>query len=87
MLIAGDNRFSQISTCLKAVPKFLLSADQALAIVEHQLRSIIDKWAGVCAEATLTEIERNLLWRRQVLNPFAFESAPTALSALLPQSE
>jgi hypothetical protein len=29
-------------------------------------------WRGVCDEAGLTEVDRNLLWRRQFLNPYAF---------------
>jgi serine/threonine-protein kinase HipA len=86
MLIIGDNRFSQIATCLMAAPHFLLSADQALAIVEHQVKTIIDSWLSVAAEAELTEVERNLLWRRQFLNPFAFHSAPAAVSDLLRQA-
>jgi serine/threonine-protein kinase HipA len=83
MLISGDNRFSQIATCLKAAANFLLSADQAFAIVEHQVKTIIDTWLSVGVEAELTEVERNLLWRRQFLNPFAFDGAPATVSDLL----
>jgi serine/threonine-protein kinase HipA len=28
-------------------------------------------------------VDRDLFWRRQFLNPFAFEGAPEALSALV----
>jgi len=87
MLITGDNRFSQIVTCLKAAPHFLLSADQAFAIVAHQVKTIIDTWLSVGVEAELTEVERNLLWRRQFLNPFAFDGAPAAVSILLRQAD
>ncbi|MEA2929624.1 MAG: serine/threonine-protein kinase HipA, partial [Hyphomicrobiales bacterium] len=29
------------------------------------------------------EVDRNLMWRRQFLNPFAFEGAPAELAGLL----
>ena len=31
----------------------------------------------------LTEVDRNLFWRRQFLNPFAFEGAPKELVELV----
>jgi serine/threonine-protein kinase HipA len=73
MLIAGDDRMSQISSCLNAARHFLLSRDEAIAIARHQLTSIIDHWDAVCAEAALTETDRAFLWGRQFRNPFAFE--------------
>ena len=83
MLITGNERLSQIALCLKAAPLFLLSAAEALALAEHQIKVVRDQWASICAEANLTEVDRNLLWRRQFLNPFAFEGAPPALAGLL----
>jgi len=74
MLIAGDDRMSRIWSCLNASSHFLLSREQAIAIVEHQLTSIIDHWNAVCAEASLTDTDRSLLWGRQFLNPYAFEN-------------
>ena len=41
MLIIGDQRFSQLSVCLKAAPVFLLSTDTALALVTDQIRKIL----------------------------------------------
>ncbi len=83
MLIAGNDRMSQIATCLKAAPSFLLSASDALTIARHQIVTVRDKWMALCAEAQLTEVDRNLFWRRQFLNPFAFENAPDELVELL----
>ncbi len=83
MLIIGDERASRISLCLKAAHLFHLSEGDALSVARHQIKAIRDHWATVCAEAKLTEIDRNLMWRRQFLNPFAFEGAPADLAALL----
>ena len=73
MLIAADNNLSQISNCLKAAHNFLLSKQQALAIVERQHAVIEQHWGRVCDEASIDEVDRRLLWGRQFLNPFAFE--------------
>lgn len=83
MLITGNERRSRIAACLEAAPSFLLSGDDALALVEHQIKTVRDKWAQVCTEGGLTEVDRNLLWRRQFLNPFAFEGGPPRLAGLL----
>jgi serine/threonine-protein kinase HipA len=83
MLISGSVRMSQIAPCLAAAPLFLLSAEDALAVAERQISVIRDRWPVISAEAGLSEVDRNLLWRRQFLNPFAFEGAPAKLSALL----
>lgn len=31
------------------------------------------KWKTVCEEAELSQVDRNLLWKRQFLNPFSLE--------------
>lgn len=73
MLIAGEDRMSRLSSCLNAARHFLLSREEAVAIMEHQLTTMIGQWGAVCAEAGLTEIDRAFLWGRQFLNPYAFE--------------
>jgi serine/threonine-protein kinase HipA len=83
MLISGDDRLSQIAVCLEAASNFLLSPDDARAIVARQVKAILDQWHDVCEEATLSPVERNRLWRRQILNPFAFEGAPAEILGLL----
>ncbi|MGD8619299.1 MAG: HipA domain-containing protein, partial [Gammaproteobacteria bacterium] len=73
MLIAGGNRMSRISSCLDAAANFLLLRNEAIGIVECQLSCIIEHWNDVCDEAFLSETDRAFLWRRQFLNPYAFE--------------
>lgn len=73
MLISGQNNLSQISTCLTAAHHFLLSQEEAMAIVEHQKAIIEEHWETVCEQAELNEVDKKLLWQRQFLNPFAFE--------------
>lgn len=73
MLVADADNSSRLVTCLKAAPHFLLQEAEAVQIIKRQIDCIEDNWGGVCLEAALTEVDRNLLWRNQVLNPFAFE--------------
>ena len=73
MLITGEDRMSRISSCLNAAGHFLLSREEAIAIVEHQLACITGHWDAVCAEAGLTATDRAFLWGRQFLNPYAVE--------------
>ena len=73
MLISGNNNMSRISSCLDAAAHFLLSREKAIAIVASQIQCIVDNWTAVCDSANLNEVDRGLLWRRQLLNPYAFE--------------
>ena len=72
MLIAGENRLSRISSCLEAAHHFLLSREEALAIVEIQMDTVIENWSAVCDSALLNQTDRAFLWGRQFLNPYAF---------------
>ncbi len=72
MLIEGNNRMSKISGCLDAAHIYFLSEKDALAIVEHQLKTICAHWDLVCEQAGLNEIDKKLMLGRQFLNPFAF---------------
>jgi serine/threonine-protein kinase HipA len=83
MLIIGDQRFSRLSVCLTAAPVFLLSAEAAGAIVTDQVKTILAQWEVVCNEAGLSVVDRQLFWRRQFLNPFAFEGAPPGIARLV----
>jgi len=85
MLISGQNRLSRIASCLEAAYYFLLPDDEALAIVQAQLRCIGDNWDAVCAQAALSQTDRNFFWGRQFLNPYAFtalEGKAVALKTL-----
>ena len=72
MLITGQQRSSQIATCLAAAGDFHLSAEQATALVAGQLEIIARHWAPLCEQAKLGPVDRKLFWGRQFLNPFAF---------------
>jgi serine/threonine-protein kinase HipA len=41
-------------------------------MIEAQMRVIAGRWGEVCAIASLSEVDRNLFWGRQFLNPYAF---------------
>lgn len=84
MLIVGNQRSSQISTCLAAAGHFHLDQPRAIAIVDAQLATIGEHWDATCAQAGLGPVDRALFWGRQFLNPFAFyglEGEAAALAA------
>jgi serine/threonine-protein kinase HipA len=83
MLIMGEQRFSQISLCLKAASLFLLRVDDAVNLISHQIKTIKNFWTEVCDVAALSEVDRNYMWRRQFLNTFAFVDAPESLTRLV----
>ena len=83
MLIMGQERTSQIALCLKAAPLFLMSNAEATLLATKQVKTIKQRWSAVCDEANLSEVDRNFLWRRQFLNPFAFLEAPKVLTKLI----
>ncbi|MDD4947630.1 MAG: type II toxin-antitoxin system HipA family toxin [Gallionella sp.] len=76
MLIGGGDRRSQITSCIAAAPIFLLRREDAVGIVNTQVRLIEQGWNTICDEAHLSEVDRNYFWRRQFLNPFGFYGAP-----------
>ncbi|MGY4369002.1 hypothetical protein ACVW1A_005067 [Bradyrhizobium sp. LB1.3] len=83
MFITGERRTSQITVCLQAAPLFLLGLDEATKLIAGQIKAIKRFWKEICDTAALSEVDRNFLWRRQFLNPFAFADAPEALVELL----
>lgn len=73
MLITGNDRSSQLSTCLAAAPQFLLSEENAVDIIVKQVECIRQNWSAICDESLMSDVDRNLLWGNQVLNPYVFE--------------
>jgi serine/threonine-protein kinase HipA len=73
MKILGDNRFSRLTVCVDAAARFQLSVAEARGIIDAQLQAVNAHWREVCDEAGLGEAERNALWGRQFLNPFALQ--------------
>ncbi len=80
MLIRDTDRTSQVGTCIAAASLFLLNQTEAISIVNQQVKIIEHTWQGVCEEASLSEVDKTLFWRRQFLNPFAFLNAPVGVS-------
>ncbi|TDO02528.1 hypothetical protein [Halomonas ventosae] len=73
MLLSGQERRSQLIHCLTAAERLSLSLAQAREIIDQQLATIREQWEAVCDEAALSTVDRNFLWGRLFLNPFALE--------------
>jgi serine/threonine-protein kinase HipA len=73
MLIHGPDKRSLLETCRLSAPQFLLSDDDARALIRAQIGGIMAQWNSICEEAELGTIDRAFLWRRQFLNDYAFE--------------
>jgi serine/threonine-protein kinase HipA len=76
MLINGNNNLSQLKNCIATAHNFLLSPEEAHHIFDQTINTIQCHWDDVCAEAELTEVDKNLLWQRQFLNPFSMIREP-----------
>jgi serine/threonine-protein kinase HipA len=79
MRIIGDKNLSRLGLCIEAAPKFQLRPDEATAIIAGQIETIGANWTKVCTDAGLSAVDRNFLWGRQFMNPYAFEGAPAEL--------
>jgi serine/threonine-protein kinase HipA len=74
MMIGPDGfRLSQLSGCIAAAATYRLKEREAREIVDHQIEVIESGWDEVCDLAGMTEIDRKFFWKRQFLNPYAFE--------------
>jgi serine/threonine-protein kinase HipA len=73
LIIADGVRRSQLEVCRNAAAHFLLTDTAAREIIDTTAETVRSRWAEVCDEARLTKIERDFLWQRQFLNPYAFE--------------
>lgn len=82
MLMEGNKRSSQLQVCLAAAANFHLSQGEAADMIVHQVELTRKNWLPLCDEARLSEVDRNIMWQRQFLNPFAFEGLPENLSWL-----
>lgn len=73
MRILGEQRFSRLTLCVEAAHQFQLSAQEASSIIDAQLNVLRSQWQRVCDEAGLGVAQRDALWGRQFLNPFALQ--------------
>lgn len=74
MRISEKYNLSQLKLCLDISHHFLLTREDAKEISGYVECIIRDYWDEVCEEALLTKIDQKLLWGRQFLNPFSFET-------------
>jgi len=49
----------------------LLSKAEARAIIDHQIDVIRANWEDTCDLGRLSRVERESMWERQFINPFA----------------
>lgn len=75
MLIKGDDRRALLALCVDAAPAFHLKTDEARRLIQAQIKTIVATWPKIAEEAQLSEVERQGFWRRQFLNPYAFQGA------------
>lgn len=68
-----DARWSRLTTCVDAASSYLLSPAAARALIDEQLAIIRRDWDEVCRIAKLTPADKQRMWSRQFLNPFALE--------------
>lgn len=77
MAIRRDGyRYSQLAGCIgAATDTFLLSKAEAKDIIDYQVTTIRSEWNDAADAARLTAAERDQLWGRQILNPYALQNA------------
>ena len=64
-------KLSQVAACLDAARFYELTEGQARDVIDGQLDLIRGQWNDAADLATLTATERDQMWGRQILNPFA----------------
>lgn len=67
---ADGDRASQVARCVDHAHTYRLAAEEAAALVDHQIDTIRSGWHAACDRAELTRAERGALWGRQFLNPY-----------------
>lgn len=71
-------RLSQVVECLRAARFYDLSEREATDIIDAQMEAIQTHWDEAADQAMLTRAERDQMWGRQILNPFATYGYSTA---------
>jgi len=75
MAIEGDRgNLSTLDNVRSVSGRFMLTRDEATAIINKQIETVNAEWEAVCGEAGLPRGERGRLWQGAVLNPFCFEN-------------
>ena len=68
----GD-RLSQVARCVAHAGHYHLTAQQAREIVDQQVATIHTHWDEVCDIAATSHADKERLWGRQFLNPYALQ--------------
>ena len=68
---ADGDRLSQVARCMTHAGHYHLTAQQALEIIDHLIEVIRTDWDDVCDLAAMPAADRQRLWGRQFLNPYA----------------
>ena len=63
-------RESRLQVCRDAAAEYNLTRADATDIIDHTTSTIRAEWMEAADAAGLTALERALLWKRQILNPF-----------------
>jgi serine/threonine-protein kinase HipA len=71
-LTSAGERASQFWVARAAAADFLLDPAEADDVIDLVVSTIEHDWNEVCDEATLTQAERDQLWKREFLNDYAF---------------
>ncbi len=66
------SRGSQFSVCVAAAADYGLSRPAAKEIVDHIVSTVEAQWLDAADAAMLSEVDRNALWKRSVLNRSTF---------------
>jgi serine/threonine-protein kinase HipA len=57
LLIRGAERTSEVGVCIAAASVFLINQQEAIHIVNHQVKIIEQKWQVICEEAAFSEVD------------------------------
>ena len=72
MIIHNGSNKSTIKNCLLAAPTFHVSSEDAIEIIENQIKTINDEFENLCDETGLPPEGRRILWKRAILNDYIF---------------
>jgi len=74
MAIARDGRrHSQLRVCVEEAATYLLTDAEARDEIDRQLAVIHEQWDDAADATGLTEADRNLLWGRAIIHPYALQ--------------
>ena len=74
MLIGDEDdpfKLSQVAGCVERAHLYQLTEVEAREIVDRQIDTIESDWREICDRAALTQVDRELMWKRQFLNDYA----------------